>query len=465
VRTYFDYVDPVALRSEYPIGEEFMDRFEHMSVDELDSLRQARFARAMELAWRTPFYRRVWSAHGIEAGDVRSLEQLSVLPVIDKSDLQASIEAFPPYGEMLLDSDNDGPVPSIMQTTSGTTGTPQPVLFGPRSREIQNVLLARSLFLQGLRDDDVVHSVYGFGMVNGGHYVREAISQYTRARLLSAGTGLETRSDEQIRIMVRFGATVLAGFGDYLRRLADLAVEQDVVIGRDLPLRMLSGAFSRDTKESLSKAWGGVPAYNWYGIADTGVIAAEGPETEGLVVWDDAQVVEIVSADPDHRPLPDGETGDLVVTCLFKDDLYPIIRFNTHDLSAVVGTACGELPFRRIAGFLGRSDNMVKVKGINVYPDSVGTVLAGDQAFTGEYVCIVHRHGDEVRSFEVLVEAAPGAVSTEEVGRRLRDRLGVTVGVTLVGPGETANMTELGLRQKPRRLVVRESSDNESASS
>ena len=109
----------------------------------------------------------------------------------------------------------------ILHTTSGTTGKPQPLLFGPRGREVQNLLLARAYLFQGLRDDDVVHSVYGHGMVNGGHYVRETVTHWTRALFLSAGTGVETRSRTQVELMRDFGATVIVGFGDYIRHLGE----------------------------------------------------------------------------------------------------------------------------------------------------------------------------------------------------------------------------------------------------
>ena len=450
--TYFDYVDPRGLRDEFPLTDGFLERFGRMSAGELRALQEKRFADTLSLAWRTPFYRRLWGSRGIEQGDINGLGDLGLLPIIDKRDLLASIEEFPPYGDFMPPE----PVPVIVQTTSGTTGTPQTMLFGPRSREVQNVLLARSLLLQGLTSSDVVHSVYGFGMVNGGHYVREAITHYTGAKLLPAGTGAETRSEQQVKIMARFGATVLAGFGDYIRHLATVARDQGLVVGRDLPVRMLTGAFSRDGKRSLAHLWGDVPAYDWYGVADTGVIAAEGIGTDGLVVWEDAHLVEIVDAET-YGSLPSEEIGDLVVTCLFKDDVYPVIRFNTHDLSAIVGerSSFGEttIDFRRISGFLGRSDNMVKFKGINVYPDAIGAALVRDENLTGEYACIARRREGEVRDLEVLVETRRSVGDAAALVEQLHRLLGVRVDVTLVSEGETAAITGLGSRQKPRRLV------------
>ena len=148
--------------------------------------------------------------------------------------------------------------------------------------------------------------------------------------------------------------------------------------------------------------------YDWYGVADTGIIAAEGPEQDGLYVWEDAHYVEIV--DPDsHAPRPDGEPGNMCVTALFKDGVYPIVRFDTNDVSSFLAPARRPAAsrFRRIRGFQGRSDQMVKLRGINVYPTAIGVHLGAHPAPTGEFVCRVERRGarDELT---VIVEVRAG---------------------------------------------------------
>ncbi|MFM8556888.1 MAG: phenylacetate--CoA ligase family protein [Betaproteobacteria bacterium] len=196
---YFDAADIPGIRRDYPIGPGFLERFRGMSRDELCALQDARFRRVLEFAWKVPFYQRLWGAQGIEPGDIRGLDDLPKLPTYSKSDLMESVERCPPLGD--FDGQSAHPAWArpqiIIQTTSGTTGRPQPLLYGPRSRELQNALLARIYLLQGMTSEDVVHSVYGFGMVNGGHYIRETVSHWVGARLLSAGTGVETRSAQQ----------------------------------------------------------------------------------------------------------------------------------------------------------------------------------------------------------------------------------------------------------------------------
>ena len=248
----------------------------------------------------------------------------------------------------------------------------------------------------------------------------------------------------------RFGATVLVGFADYLRKLADVA-QQEGVLDR-LRVRLVIGHLLDGGREPLEQAWGGARAYNWYGVADTGIVASEGPTRDGLHVWEDANILEIL--DEDGRPVPEGEPGDMVITSLCKSDLSPLLRFNTHDVSRTLpGTGEERLPFRRIAGLLGRSDNMVKLKGINVYPSAIGGMLVTVPGFSGEYVCRRERDGHGERLVVVVELDVPEAVSESSVRELLAGRLGVGVEVELVPTGATATLTGVHERQKPQRLV------------
>jgi len=453
---YFDEAAPRRLLAEYPVGRAFLDGVARMGRDELRALQERRFRRAVARAWQVPFYRRRWSARGLEPGDIRGLDDIAKLPPFSKTDLVESVAAHPPFGDYHgVDLASPARPGVIVHTTSGTTGAPQPVLFGAWDREVQNALLARAYLLQGLRAADVVHSVYGFGMVNGGHYIREALLHFTRCVLLPAGTGLETRSEQQVELMRAFGATVIVGFADYVKRLAEVARARGLEPGRDIPIRMISGHVGQEDRGAVAAAWGGALVYDWYGVADTGTIAAEGPERDGLHVWEDAHHVEII--DPDtHAPRPEGEAGNLCVTCLYKDGVYPIIRFDTNDVSSLLPAAPERaVAFRRISGFRGRSDQMVKLRGINVYPTAIGAHLAGHPAAAGEFVCRVERKGarDEMT---VLVEVRAGAERgglAAELAALLRQKLGVEVGVELTDPGGTTALTGLESRQKPVRLI------------
>jgi phenylacetate-CoA ligase len=447
--TYFEAFDARQMLADYPVGDAFVQRYTTMSRDELRALQNARFLKLITRGWEIPFYQRLWGAKGIEPGDIRSLDDITRLPVYDKSDLMASIADHPPYGDFGGLGGRDRP-PTIFHTTSGTTGRPQALLFGPKGREITNLLVGRMYRWQGLSPGDVVQSVYGHGMINGGHYIREAVTHYTNSIFLSAGTGIETRSINQVGLMADFGVSTLVGFIDYIRKLAEVAKAEGLL--DKIQIKRIFGHLGTEDRASVEQAWGGAKAYDWYGVGDTGSIAGEGPERDGLYVWEDAQHLELLDVDT-GAPVGAGETGDMVVTCLFKDDIAPCIRFNTHDIThELTGANQTGMVFKRIAGFKGRSDNMVKLRGINVFPHAIGALIENRADLTGEFVCHLTRDAAGRDELLVTLESRGG---TEEgaLAGLLRQGLGVEVGVKLVAVGETAAATQIDVRQKPIRLI------------
>jgi len=452
--TYFDFVNPDQLRAEHPIGDAFLDFAKTISRDELFAHQDKLFRRMLKRAWKIPFYQKLWGAQGIEAGDIKGLADINKLPVFDKSDIMASIERQAPFGDF-SGLENYAPheqPPVKFHTTSGTTGKPQVLIFGPKTREVQNLVLARLYTLQGIGRGDVVHSVYGHGPINGGHYIREAVTHWTQAMFVSAGTGVETRSVKQVQMMADFQATALVGFADYIKKLARIAREAGLEPGVDIPVRTISGHMGREDKKSVSDMWGGAECYDWYGVGDTGAIAGEGPDQDGLYVMEDAHYLEINDIET-GAAVKDGESGDMVCTCLFKDDVYPIIRFNTHDVSAVrKGRSSLGLNLRRIEGFLGRSDNMVKLRGINLFPQAMGPILEKVDGFAGEFYCQVDRDGAGRDDMTVVAESREGDISGD-LEKVLQTALGIKLNVRCVKPGDTAVTTQVDVRQKPIRLV------------
>jgi phenylacetate-CoA ligase len=292
-------------------------------------------------------------------------------------------------------------------------------------------------------------------MINGGHYVRESVIHWTSAIFMSAGTGVETRSVRQVELMRDFGATVIVGFADYIKKLARVAVEQGIDPVKDLNIRMVSGHLGREDKQSLSESWGGVECFDWYGVGDTGCIAGEGPDRDGLYVMEDAQFLEVCDIDS-GAPLADGAQGDMVCTCLYKDDIYPIIRFNTHDVTKVkTGSSSLGLNFKRIEGFLGRSDNMVKIRGINIFPQAMGPLLEEVSSFAGEFICKAERDAAGRDEFIVCAEVngPQGEAEVLKYKALLKQKIGIDCGVELSGPGSLAALTQTEVRQKPIRLI------------
>lgn len=458
-KTYFNAVDWDALQKDHPVGDDFTRFATTISRDELTAHQNRLFLRCVARAWATPFYQRLWGKAGIERGDIRSIADLPTLPSFDKSDIMASLDLAPPFGDFSgFSSYPPGERPPVVfHTTSGTTGKPQVLLFGAKGREAQNLLLGRLYRFQGLSPDDVVHSVYGHGMINGGHYVRESVLHWTSAIFMSAGTGVETRSIQQVQLMKEFGATVIVGFADYIKKLAEVAREQGLDPARDLNIRMISGHLGREDKDSLSRAWGGATCFDWYGVGDTGCIAGEGPDRDGLYVMEDAQYLEVCDIDG-GKPVPDGALGDMVVTCLYKDDIHPIIRFNTHDVTQVRTDASSiGMVFKRIEGFMGRSDNMVKIRGINIFPQAIGPMLDGVPGITGEFICKAVRDAAGRDEFVVVAETSAAGDDRQGVAERcraaLKQKIGIEVAVELVDHRATAALTQIDIRQKPIRLI------------
>ena len=236
---YYESFDYAQMLRDFPIGDDFTERYARLSTDEIRARQDQLFRRCVARGWEIPFYQRLWRGAGLEPGDVRGLDDLGRLPVFGKGELMQSLAEHPPYGD--YHGWDKWPLErrptTVIHTTSGTTGRPQVVLFSPKAREVQALLVARIWRMQGLRPGDVVHSVYGHGMINGGHFVREAALHYTNCLFLSAGTGKETRSVTQIELMRDLKVTVVVGFVDYIRQLAETAREMGLEPGRDLPIR------------------------------------------------------------------------------------------------------------------------------------------------------------------------------------------------------------------------------------
>lgn len=459
--TYYETFDYPQMLKDYPIGDDFLTRYRGMRKAELKVLQNARFLKVVDRAWQIPFYQRLWAGAGVQAGDIQSIDDIEKLPVFSKTEIMASVAQFPPLGDFsgLESIPVEQRPPIIFHTTSGTTGTPQPLLFGPKGREVQSLLVARGFRFMGLKPGAVIQSCYGHGMINGGHYIRESVTHYTNAMFLSAGTGMETRSAQQVKLMKDFGVTVLVGFADYIKKLADVARVEGLIPGRDIKIDMIIGHLGQgEARAALRDAWGGdVKLFDWYGVGDTGAIAAEGPDQDGMYVWEDAQYLEVLDVES-NQPVAEGELGNMVITCLHKDDVYPLIRFNTCDVTEVIpGESSLNIPFRRIKGFLGRSDNMVKLRGINVYPTAIGAMLEQRQEFISEYICRVDVDDSGRETMSVLAEVSIDKSEYKDLAlvfeALLKQKIGIEVAVELYSEGGTATLTEIDSRQKPKRLI------------
>lgn len=455
---YYKALDFEALWGEYPPAPEYFATTYTLSRDELRALQEARFVKQIERAWEIPFYQRHWKAAGVERGDIRGLDDLARIPPFSVHDLRDSIALNPPWGDYIgIDPERDEPLPLVLQTSGGTTGLPRPMIFSPRDREVINIITGRRLYMQGVRPFDLVQVVLALGLSNGGFAAREGIWKYTGAVPVMTGTGAQTPTRRQIEIMKAWKTNFLVGFPAYLRHMGLFARDEMKIDPRELNMKGLIVHLGLDNRASLEKLWG-APVLDTYGTNEFGSIAAECSYRTGMHVFEDALVLEI--NDPETgAPKGAGEHGVVVLTSLFKYAA-PMVRFNTNDISALApggSCPCG-CTHRSILKIYGRHDNMVKLRGVNIFPEAIGALVAENANSNGEYVCVVETAQPVGREeMTVFVEVADGAVPKPDLEQvlaaRLKEALGVTLAVKAVDGGGLDAMTGLSQASKIRRLI------------
>ena len=455
---YWDSLDFPALWAEFPPAPEYLDTTFRMSADELRALQQKRFLGQVARGWEIPFYQRHWRRSGMAPGDVKGLDDLTHIAPFSVHDLRESVTTNPPWGDYIgIDPTTDAPVPLVLQTSGGTTGLPRPMIYTPRDREVMNIITGRRLYMQGVRPFDLVQVVLSTGLTNGGFLAREGIWKYTGAVPVMTGSGAQTPTRRQIEIMQAWKTKFLVGFSAYFRNLATVARDELGIDPKSLGLKGLIAHLGTEDRTSLENLWG-APVYDTYGTNEFGSIACDCGQRSGMHVFEDAFVAEI--NDPQTlKTVVEDQKGVVYLTSLFKYAA-PMIRFNTNDISSwVTGTpcACGGT-HRRISKIFGRADNMVKLRGTNVFPDAIGALVAEHPSTNGEYLCVVERESATGRDemtvlFELERDAGPPALVEEMLASRLKEALGVKVILKGVGVGELDAMTGLSKTSKVRRLI------------
>lgn len=385
----------------------------------LERLQLARLKKTLTRAARSPHYRRVFRAAGFDPKGFASLADLPRLPFTVKDDLRSD-ENFP-YG--LLTVGRDRLV--RLHSSSGTTGRPTAVFHTRRDLAAWTDLIARSLWMIGLRPGDVFQNMMGYGLFTGGlglHYGSERLGALT----IPAGAG---NSRRQIALMKDFGTTALHIIPSYALRLVDTFREAgEDPRGLSLRLAVLGAEPHSDAARRRIEELFGIRAYNCYGLSELNgpAVAFECPEQDGLHLWEDSYLAEIV--DPQTgAPLPDGERGELVLTNLNREGM-PLLRYRTRDLTSRLAAPCPcGRTHRRIERITGRTDDMLIVKGVNIYPIQVERVLLRFPELGSDYLIVLEtiNHLDQ---FTVRAELKPDAFrgdlhALEVLRRRVADDL------------------------------------------
>lgn len=407
-------------------------RYETIAREELQQLQLERLQATINRCYKNvPFYRRRLEALGMEPEDFQSLDDLRQLPFTTKQDLRDSY----PYDLVAL------PLREVVRfhLSSGTTGSPTVIAYTANDLAHWTELVARNLVAGEITREDVVQIFFGYGLFSGGfglHQGAEAIG----ASVLPVS---EAELPQQVKIMQDFRSTALIGMPSYALAIAE-AMEAAGVDANSLSLRVgLFGAepWSEERRQAIEERLH-IRAYDIYGLSEMGGpgVSGECPERCGLHLAEDHYLVEVVNP-ATGEPLPEGEEGELVFTTLTKEAL-PLLRYRSGDLSALDSTpcACGRT-VARMRRVCCRTDDMVIIHGINVFPADVATVLASFPEVSEHFQLVVEQVGvlDEL---DVRVELAglPSDITTgllrirEQIARRLSQVLGFEVKVSLLEP-------------------------------
>lgn len=451
-RRPFEAVDYEALMRAYEPPPDYFESGYFASPEEIERRQLARLRDRAERAYRVPFFQRRWSRAGFHPADLQTLEDLWNVPAYTVEDIRKSIEAHPPMGDYQgasIEGALSEPVRVFM--SGATTGPPRPTLYTQWDREAGAILMARALYLQGVRPGDVVLNAWAYSTHNGAFAFDEALHKWLNCTVLTTGTGNVTSSRRQVELAHQYQATAILTTGDYMLHLADVAREMGLDPKRDFNIRALPNIGDR---AKLEATWG-VANYQSYGFHEVQWVAVECPAREGLHIFEDAFVVQIVDKETGER-VPDGEPGSVCITEIYKTGS-PQFRYNIMDLSVLYPReqcACGSW-LRRMGPFAGRADNMVKLRGVNVWPEAIGEIALDDPRLQGEYFVRATREGERD---EMIVHVATRADASQyadivaKAEARLKERLGVRISVEAAAVGALDDWTEIHTAPKPKRF-------------
>lgn len=461
---YQTCLDWKALWSTYPVPDVFVGSVFTWPRDRIVALQNQRFLETVVRGWNNPFYSKRWSQAGLQPSDITSLNDIAKLPTYNSEDVKTDQQDFPPFGRLHnIGSGDLAKTPMKVHASGGTTGKPRAILFSPLEWEVQAINSARCLYLQGGRPGDVMQIPVTCSLANLGWGMYKACHDYLGIMPVTTGAGTVTSSLRQLQLAFEYGTNIWVSFPEYLTVLAKVCREELKRDVRELGTKFISTFLGPDTEGRLRgqlEALYGCPVYDQYGANEIGGGASECVAKNGLHVMEDMIYLEVVDTET-GQVLPEGETGNLVATVFFRN-IPPVVRYNLRDLGRIISTercACGGC-FKRMDHFLGRSDDMIKLRGVNVYPMACLSAIKSDGRTTGEWICVATRHEAEgaIRDqlvVRVEVRNSSGGIEglAEQLNHRLHNDLGIKVLVELVEEGSLAPLTGVGREGKAKRLL------------
>jgi phenylacetate-CoA ligase len=411
----------------------WQEEIETMSRADLEKMQAERLRHTLVRAANAPYYGSLFKEKGISPDGIRSVEDVRNLPFTTKDDLRNNY----PFGFAAI------PLQKCVRihSSSGTTGNPTVVLHSQKDLDVWAEQVARCMYMVGLRDTDVFQNTSGYGMFTGGlgfQYGAERLGALT----VPAAAG---NSKRQIKFIMDFGTTALHIIPSYATRLAEVFQEMNLDPRNDTKLKIFCvGAepHSEEQRKRIEQMLG-VKAYNCFGMSEMNGpgVAFECQEQHGLHIWEDYVIAEII--DPETlQPVPEGEIGELVLTTLQREAM-PLIRYRTHDLTRFLpgDCPCGRT-HRRIDRFKGRSDDMIILKGVNIFPVQIEKILMGFRELSDNFLITLETVGN---NDEMLIEVELSNLFTDDyrtlqhlskkIERQLKDELLITPKIRLVSKG------------------------------
>ncbi len=427
----------------------FEPKIETMSRPELEKLQLERLKKTIEQAVKSPFYKKLYAEKGIDASSINSIDDIRKLPFTTKQDMRDNY----PFGFLACDQKEV----IRLHSSSGTTGNPTVICHTKNDIDTWANRVARSFYMVGLRNSDVIQNSSGYGMFTGGLGMQAGIERLG-AMSIPAAAGNSLR---QIKFIMDFGTTAIHAIPSYALRLADVFEEVGIDPKTQTHLTtFLIGAepHTEETRRKIEERFG-VKAYNSFGMTEMSGpgVAFECQEQNGMHIWEDSYLVEIV--DPDTlEPVPDGEIGELVLTTLDREAM-PLIRYRTRDLTRflVDECPCGRT-HRRLDRMKGRSDDMFIVKGVNIFPMQIEKILMQFPELGTNYLITI----EPIDNNDVIyVDVELSSLTTDdfsvlqnlskEITRRIKDEILVTPKVRLVSKGSLPQSEGKAVRVKDLR--------------
>ena len=411
----------------------FNPELETMPRKELEALQLERLKSTVKRCLNTKFYQDKFAELGITADDIQTLDDVKKLPFTTKDDLRANY----PFGLSTVPMNEC----VRLHSSSGTTGNPTVVLHTQKDLDEWANAVARCLWMVGSRPEDVFQNSAGYGMFTAGlgfQYGAEKVGMLT----VPAAAGKSLR---QIKFIKDFGTTVVHAIPSYASRIYEVMKEEGVDPARDTKLRVLCIGAEPHSEEQRKRIEHDlhVKAYNSYGISEMmgPGVAFECQEQNGLHIWEDYFIVEII--DPQTlEPVPDGQIGELVLTTINREGM-PLLRYRTRDLTAIMSgeCACGRT-HRRIQRLQGRSDDMIILKGVNIFPIQIEKILLKFKELSSDYLITLDTdNGGDFMTVDVEIsqlftdDYSRLTQLNKEITRQLKDEILVTPKVRLVPKG------------------------------